>query len=132
MLSFTKNNFFKASLYENKYNYRNIFGICNNLLGRNHNLPLLTCNSNKELADGFNTFFIDKIQKIRMDLNCLKDQWGLTNIQATPPEMFDLPANLAMRQFRQVSIEETTTYIMKSPSKNCELYPIPTDILKIS
>ena len=74
MLSFVKKDFYKASLNENKYNYKKFFGICNNLLGRNQNLPLLTCNSNKELANEFNTIFIDEIQKIRMDLNCLKVQ----------------------------------------------------------
>ena len=46
------------------------------------------------------------------------------------PEMSDLPDNIAVRQFRQVSIEETTRYIMKTPSKSCELDLIPTYLLK--
>ena len=44
--------------------------------------------------------------------------------------MSDLPDNIAMRQFRQVSIEETTRYVMKTPSKSCKLDLIPTDLLK--
>ena len=39
MLSFAKKEFYKTSLNENKYNYKKIFGICNNLLGRNQDLP---------------------------------------------------------------------------------------------
>ena len=74
MLSFAKKDFYKTSLNENKYNYKKIFGICNNLLGRNQDLPLPTYNSNKELANEFNIFFTDKIQEIRMDLNCRKVQ----------------------------------------------------------
>ena len=56
MLSFAKKDFYKASLNENKYNYKKIYGICNTLLGRNQELPLPICNSNKELANNFNAF----------------------------------------------------------------------------
>ena len=65
-----------------------------------------------------------------MDLNCIKVQQGLINIPAKPPEMSDLLHDIAMRQFRQVSIEETTRHVMKAPTKSCELDPIPTDLLK--
>ena len=56
-LSLTKKDFYKATLNETKHNYKKIFGICNTLLGRSQELPLPTCNSNKELANDFNTFF---------------------------------------------------------------------------
>ena len=45
-------------------------------------------------------------------------------------EMSGLPDDIALRKFRQVSIDETTRYVMKAPSKSCELDPIPTDLLK--
>ena len=51
MSSFAKKDFYKATLKENKHNYKNIFEICNTLLGRIQELPLPTCNSNKELAN---------------------------------------------------------------------------------
>ena len=44
--------------------------------------------------------------------------------------MSDMMDNLAMRQFRQVSIEETTRCVTNTLSKSCELDPIPTDLLK--
>ena len=44
--------------------------------------------------------------------------------------MSDLPDDIALKRFRQVSIEETSKYIMKEPSKNCELDPMPTGLLK--
>ena len=65
-----------------------------------------------------------------MDLNCLKVQQGLTNTLVTPPGMSDLPDDIVMRQFRQVSIKETTRYVIKTPFKSCELDLIPTDLLK--
>ena len=44
--------------------------------------------------------------------------------------MSDLPDDIALKRLRQVSIEETTKYIMKAPLKSCELDPIPMDLLK--
>ena len=85
---------------------------------------------NKELANDFNTFFTDKIQKTRKELNCYKIQQRLMNTSENPSEMSDLPDDIALKRFRQVSIEETTKYIMKAPSKSCEFDPIPTDLLK--
>ena len=45
-------------------------------------------------------------------------------------EMSDLPDDIALRKFRQVCIEETTRYVMKAPSKSCELDLIPMNLLK--
>ena len=44
--------------------------------------------------------------------------------------MPDLPDDIALRKLRQVSIEETTRYVMKAPPKSCELDRIPMDLLK--
>ena len=63
MLSFAKKDFYKASLNKNKYNYEKNFGICNNLLGRDQDLPLPSCNSNKELTNDFNTFLLIKYRR---------------------------------------------------------------------
>ena len=72
MLSLAKKDFYKATLNENKHNYKKILGICNTLLGRSQELPLPTCNSNKELANDFNTFFTDKIQKSERNLTATR------------------------------------------------------------
>ena len=130
MLSLAKKDFYKATLNENKHNYKKIFGICNTLLGRSQEHPRPICNSNKELANNFNTFFIDKIQKIRKELNGYKIQQRITNTSENTPEMSNLPDEIALKGFRQVSIEETIKYIMKAPSKSCKLDPIPIDLLK--
>ena len=130
MLSLAKKDFYKATLNENKHNYKKIFGICNTLLGRSQELPLPTSNSNRELANNFNTFFIDKIQKIRKELNDHKIQQRITNTSENTPEMSNLPDDKALKGLRQVSTEETIKYIMKAPSKCCELDPIPIKLLK--
>ena len=130
MLSLAKKDFYKATLNHNRHNYKKIYGICNTLLGRSRELPLPICNSTKELANNFNTFFIDKIQRIRKELNDYKIQQRITSTSESTPEMSILPDDKALKGFRQVSIEETIKYIMKSPSKSCKLDPVPIDLLK--
>ena len=44
--------------------------------------------------------------------------------------MSELPHDIAVRQFRQVSIEEKNRHVMKAPTKICELDAIPTGLLK--
>ena len=51
--------FFLNKIIENKSNYKEVYNVCNQLLGRNKDLPLPPNCTNKELADRFNTFFID-------------------------------------------------------------------------
>ena len=130
MLSLTKKDFYKTTLNHNKHNYKKIYGICSTLLGRSRELSLPICNSTKELANNFNTFFIDKMQRIRKELNDYKIQQRITSTSESIPEMSILPDDKALKGFRQVSIEETIKYIMKAPSKSCELDPVPIELLK--
>ena len=74
LLDFAEKEFYKRSLLDKKYNYRKVFDICNNLLGRNKDLTFTPSQSNKTLADEFNTFLVQKIEKIRYDLEALKVQ----------------------------------------------------------
>ena len=130
MLSLAKKDFYKTPLNQNKYNYKKIYGICNALLGRNQETPLPICNSTKELANNFNTFFVDKIQRIRKELNDYKMQQKFTSTSESIPEISCLLDDKALKVFREVSREETIKYIMKAPSKSCELDPVPIELLK--
>ena len=60
--------FFLNSIVENPNNYRQIYTICNQLLGRTKESPLPPGFTNQELADRFNNYFIEKIAKIRLVL----------------------------------------------------------------
>ena len=55
LLDFAEKEFYKTALSDNIYDYKQVFNICNNLLGRNQDLPLPHSQSNKTLADEFNT-----------------------------------------------------------------------------
>ena len=51
-------------LSQHKTNMKEIFRVCDKLLGRNHDLPLPPGFSEEKLASRFSAFFISKIAKI--------------------------------------------------------------------
>ena len=57
--------YFTNTLLEHKYQPKEIFRICDRLLGRNQDLPLPPGYTNEELATMFSNFLITKIAKIR-------------------------------------------------------------------
>ena len=63
--------FFLDKIIENKANYKEVYKICNQLLGRNKDLPLPPDRSDVKLNKNFNKFFINKINKIRQHLNII-------------------------------------------------------------
>ena len=69
--------FYKKSLHDNRNDLKPIFNICNNVLGRNLNLPLRPGVNNKMLAEESNTFFIDKIAKIRENPQHTREECNL-------------------------------------------------------
>ena len=109
---------------ENSNNYRQIYNICNQLLGRTKESPLPPGFTNWELADRFNNYFIDKITKIRSVL--LEKHSHLPSyvkVEATP--------NITtLSRFCNLSQQEVRKMILATPNKSCELDPIPTDLLK--
>ena len=55
-------------LVDNRTNAKEIFNICNTILGRNNNLPLPPSDSNITLPNNFNNYFHDKIGNIYSSL----------------------------------------------------------------
>ena len=60
--------FFWEALADIRTNFKEIFNICNTILGRNSNLPLPPSDSNITLANNFNNYFHDKIGNIYSSL----------------------------------------------------------------
>ena len=60
--------FFLEALADNRTNFKEIFNICNNVLGRNNNLPLPSLDSNINLVNKFNNYFLNKIGSIYSSL----------------------------------------------------------------
>ena len=72
----------------------------------------------------FSSFFIDKIQNIRRDLQT--DQ-----VHGIDQDVDTSSVNTPLERFTHASEDEVKTLIMKSPSKSCSLDPVPTWLLKL-
>ena len=115
--------YYKNTLHEAKSNSKKMFTICNSLLGWNTSLPLPPGNPDSELAERFNIFFTFKISRIRSELK---------DLRIGPPDAPDLNDQIlpSMDCFQPLLQEEVEKIINTSPSKSCDLDPIPTILLK--
>ena len=77
-----------------------------------------------ELTEMFSSFFINKIQNIRLDLQT--DQ-----THGIDQDIDTSSVNTPLERFTHASEDEVKTLIMKSPSKSCSLDLMPTWLLKL-
>ncbi|XP_050400117.2 RNA-directed DNA polymerase from mobile element jockey [Patella vulgata] len=90
------------------------------LLGKKPDRKLPSSDNNKSLADSFNDFFINKIEKIRSGLNSSTDS---ENTQTT------LFGGHKLCSFKPFSKEEIKNIIMASKPTTCLSDPIPTHLV---
>ena len=80
--------FFQEALADNRTNFKEIFNICNTILGRNNILPLPPSDSNTSLANNFNNYFHEKIGNIYSSLlqqnQAIPEVYG---VEVHPPPM---------------------------------------------
>ena len=116
--------FFLTSIIENSSNYKCIYEICNNLLGRSKDTPLPPGIPNKDLAVSFNNYFIETIAKIGSDL--------IRKHLQLPPyiETQAPPGTHNLSNFQPIILPELQKLILSTSDKNCMLDPIPTALLK--
>ena len=112
-------------LFENRHNSKEVFCICDSLLGRNQESPMPPGFTDSQLAENFNNFFVTKIAKIMTLLH--------ENIANMPPHsqldtVPQLPPKL--EKFRVLTDDEVARIIRKSPSKCCVSDPVDTGLLK--
>ena len=121
-----KHIFKKKKLIEHKHNYNHVFNICNNLLGRNPDLPLTPCKLNQELADSFNYFFTDKISRIRNNIKDINADTSAETMDMTK----DLQLSKLFKLFIPMDYSGMIKTVKDTPSKSCEMDLIPTEILR--
>ena len=69
LLFSTEKKYYLNILHEHRRNTKQVFKVCDSLLGRGKEPSLPPGFTNQELADNFNDFFITKITNIRLDLS---------------------------------------------------------------
>ena len=95
----------------------------NKLLHRKGDPIVPTSSSDEDLAESFSSYFFDKILRIRNDLEPYV-------LQAADNHDSTSSGESQLRDFSPVSIEEVRKLIIDSPSKSCDLDPLPTWLLK--
>ena len=82
----------------------------------------------KVLSEKFSKFFIDKIQKIRPQLDSAEDETDIVN----DPDGLQLYTTTTSKfcGFNEMSAEEISKLVGSRPNKTCSLDPIPTWLLK--
>ena len=102
--------------------------VTRHLMGESSEVVLPSGKSSKVLAQEFSDFFVSKIETIRTDIASKTN--ALSSNQQEYEEL-EKPFNgEQFSQFSTISEQELAKIIQKSPSKSCELDPIPTWLLK--
>ena len=109
--------------HEHRRNTKYVFKVCNSLLGKGKDLPLPPGFTNQELADNCNEFFTTKITNTRSKL--IEQNLGLPDMST---EHHTIPRVVA--NYRPLSCDDVAKFFLASPSKSCEVDPIPTELLK--
>jgi hypothetical protein len=119
LLLSTKTAHYSKKVEDSCGNQKALFKIVDDLLHRKAEHPLPSRNSDHILANEFADFFVQKIDIIR------------SGILRKNPNCNVIPRDTAiLSHFQEASEDEVRRIIMESPSKWCQLDPIPTSLLK--
>ena len=102
---------------------KEVYQIIHSLLNKKLNqLPLY--DSASRLANQFSSFFVNKIKRIRVELDACNEP---VNIQFSDIENQNIPL---FADFQLLTQSDVSRIIMSSATKSCRLDPIPTWLLK--
>ena len=123
LLFATEKEYYHANFHEHSGNIKQVFKLCNCLLGWKKEQSFPPGLNNQELADTFNKFFITKITNISSNL-LEQDTWK----SVTQPGNCLIPN--ALMKFWPLSCEDVSKIVLSSPAKTCNADPILTGLLK--
>ena len=100
-----------------KQDTKKLYTLLNRIVGRTLENSMPKHDSNDQLAEEFANYFMDKIKKIR------------DNLEQHPKYIPSVREVESFSNFRPMTKDEVSTIICKMASKSCELDPIPTTLL---
>ena len=101
-----------------KQDTKKLYTLVNKIAGHTSENSMPKHDSNDQFAEEFANYFMDKIKKIRDDL------------EHHPKYIPSVREVESFSNFRLMTKDEVSTIICKMASKSCELDPIPTMLLK--
>ena len=118
LLTATKTETLNNKVLECKQDTKKLYKLVHHLTSMKADNSLPKHDNEENLANEFADYFMGKIKKIRQELN--------TNSKYTPSNN-NIPI---LAEFTEVTQDEVQKIIMNLATKNCELDPFPTSILK--
>ena len=123
-----RNQYYSEQIKNSVNNTRGLYDICNKILGRQQLSPLPVHSSAVQLANDFNDYFVEKIDKIRTHIEDTLQTIDDHEEVSTTTAALNPDCNFSV--FRKVSVDEVTKIITSSPGSSCEQDPISTKFLK--
>ena len=122
-----KKEYFSTKIEEAELDQKQLFQLSKSIMGDKHEIILPTHHDEKDLANQFCEFFLNKIETIRRNL-CASNNSSNTMFDILSADKRFTGEHLS--SFTSTSISEVSKIIQSAPSKHCELDPIPTHLLK--
>ena len=121
LLHTARTEYYSRMLVDNANNTKMLFKVAKTLTGHDDTPILPSHDSLDRLTDQFSTYFSDKIQKIKANIT----------LDSTPPPLPERTyTGSKLTSFRPFTLDEVRRLIQSSPSKSCDLDPLPTHLLK--
>ena len=117
--------YYKEIIHENHNDYKAIYNIANSLLFRKSDSPMPDIKPLSLLVEGFNKFYYTKIAKI---MDKLKLNEPTQNPNKFIEDEYQTEKRIGI--LVPVSHMDVINMVKSVPPKSCDLYPIPTKILK--
>ncbi len=121
-LNSTKTDYYSTKVSECKHDTKQLFNITNKLL-TNQQIKLPVTDNDEQLANNFGTYFEDKIDNIRINIERANQRDIDANVIPLSQVKFD--------RLKPTSEDEVQALISSCANKQCDLDPIPTWLLKL-
>ena len=121
MMSDARRRYHADCINETSENLWTLWKTINNILHRTQSPSITAFSDIKLLSESFSKSFMGKIEKIRMNF---------TNDVHNIPDIKSPTVTSRMTCFELATADEVRKLIIDSPSKTCDLDPIPTELVK--
>ena len=119
-----KTQFYKDKIDQCEGDLKSLFNLCNKLLNCKPKTQYPNEDNDTEVANNFSSFFISKIDKIRLAFKT-----SSSPIEASHKQNHD--AVQPFQNFTPVSTDDISTILKNCEIKSCDLDPCPTYLLKL-
>ena len=123
-----KLDYYSSKITDCDHDQKAISAVSKKLLGSQNKNQLPSHASSQDLANKFSDFFLKKIGNIRSSLSLAA---SADNTRDSSIPRHDDATAVTLSMFEPATEEEVLAIIKRSPTKSCELDPIPTHLLKL-